>query len=242
MMEERQILMMGDQQILIFDASEVLEKSMGGKARRILGGYAAGTTRDFQNEKVIMDGVDFSYLSSNQGRINWDHTPLIIGKPLAVGMLEKGLYAKGILSEKSDYPDPKHPDTLEALDKAEWAWDYAQRHKANPEANPPLAWSVQGKKMNMGMDIVKSIVTEIALTDKAVNPADCTVTAMAKSLREQLESGVTKAVTAQSGLTVEEISHEMNKIKDHETMLKFGKSIGLSAGQTINYYHIIRGL
>lgn len=237
---------MENQQILLFDATEIcnepLDKSMGGKPRRILGGYAAGTTRDFQNEKVIMDGVDFSYLSSNQGRINWDHTPLIIGKPLAVGMLEKGLYAKGVLSEKSDYPNPTHPDTLAALDRAEWAWDYAQRHKANPEANPPLAWSVQGKKMNMGMDIVKSIVTEIALTDKAVNPTDCTVSAMAKSLREQLESGATKAVTMQSGLTAEEISHEMHKIKDHETMLKFGKSIGLSAGQTINYYHIIRGL
>ncbi len=234
--------MMEDQQILIFDASEVLEKSMGGKPRRILGGYAAGTTRDFQNEKVIMDGVDFSYLSSNQGRINWDHSPLIIGKPLAVGMLEKGLYAKGILSEKSDYPDPKHPGTLEALDKAEWAWDYAQRHKSNPEANPPLAWSVQGKKMNMGMDIVKSIVTEIALTDKAVNPADCTVTAMAKSLTEATKIESINSVVALSGIPFEEIDDLINKIKDGDSLIKFCKSIGLSADQSINFFNNVTGI
>ena len=117
--------------ILLFDASEVLEKSLNGRSRRILGGYATGATRDYQGEKVIQNGVDFSYLSSNQGRVNWDHTPLIIGKPLAAGMLEKGLYVKGMLSEKSDHPNPNHPDTIAALDRAEWAWDYAQRHKAD---------------------------------------------------------------------------------------------------------------
>ena len=231
-----------EQIILLFDASEVLEKSIGGRPRRILGGYAAGTTRDFQNEKVIMNGVDFSYLGSNQSRINWDHTSMIIGKPIAVGMLEKGLYAKGMLSEKADYPDPGHPDTLAALDKSEWAWDYAQRHKADPDANPPLAWSVQGKKMNMGMDIVKSIVTELALTDKAVNPTDCTVTAMAKSLNASLKEEAVNNVVALSGIPFEEISFEISKIKDGDSLIKFCKSIGLSADQSINFFKQVRGI
>lgn len=229
---------------LRFDISEVMEKSVGGRQRRLLGGYAAGTTRDFQDEQFLMKGMDFAYLASPQGRINWDHMmQLIIGRPVQSGMVEKGLYVKGMLSEKSDYPDMRHPDTIAALDKAEWAWDHAKRYRADSDSNAPLAWSVEGKKiMNKTGIIVKSIVTDVALTDKAVNPNDCTVSIMAKSFRDQIKSEATEAVTVQSGLTVEEIGYEMNKIKDHESMLSFGKSIGLSVDQTINYYHIIRGL
>jgi len=230
-------------QFLRFDISEVMEKAIEGRQRRLLGGYAAGTTPDFQDEQFLMKGMDFGYLASNQGRVNWDHNPrLIIGRPVQSGMFAKGLYVKGMLSEKQDYPNPSHPDTIAALDQAEWAWDQAMRHKADPQSNAPLAWSVEGKKMNKGGVIVKSLVTDVALTDKAVNPHDCTVSAMAKSMREQIETEATEAVTVLSGLSAEEISHEMGKIKDHETMLKFGKSIGLSVDQTVNFYHIIRGL
>jgi len=48
--------------ILRFDATDILEKSIGGRQRRILGGYAAGTTKDFQDEQFLMKGMDFRYL------------------------------------------------------------------------------------------------------------------------------------------------------------------------------------
>ena len=230
-------------QFLRFDISEAMEKSVEGRQRRILGGYAAGTTKDFQDEKFLLKGMNFSYLSSNQGRINWDHNPdLLIGRPVQSGMLEKGLYVKGMLSERQDYPHPTHPNTIAALDRAEWAWDQAMRHRADPLANAPLAWSVEGKKMIKGGVIEQSLVTDVALTDKAVNPHDCTVSAMAKSIREEIEKEVTEEIAIHSGLALEEIDYELSKIKDHESMLKFGKSIGLSVDHTVNLYHIIRGL
>jgi hypothetical protein len=229
-------------QVLLFQADEILEKSIGGRQRRILGGYAAGTTKDFQDEEILMKGMDFTYLSSPQGKVNWDHTALVIGKPLAVGMLEKGLYVKGILSEKSDFPNPNHPNTIEALDRAEWAWDYALRHRADPMANPPLAWSVQGKKMEKGGKIIKSIVTEVALTDHAVNPNDCTVSAMAKSFREQAKEEAVNDVVQISGISVEEINEEIGKIEDGKTLIRFCKSIGLSVDQSKNFIKIVRGL
>ena len=226
-----------DNHTLIFYATDVLEKSIDGFARkrRILGGYAAGTTKDFQDEKFLMKGMDFRYLNSPQGKVNWDHNPrLIIGKPLQVGMLEKGLYVKGMLSEKSDYPHATHPDVIAAMDMAEWAWDHALRHKADPAAVIPLAWSVEGKKMNQGGMIVKSIVTDVALTDKAVNPNDCTVSAMAKSLRNS-NAEVVAEVIERNGFPI-------NKIDSHEMFIKFCKSIGLSVDESINFFNIVRSL
>lgn len=228
---------------LRFDILEVMEKAVDGRQRRILGGYAAGTTKDFQDENFLMKGMDFSYLASNQGRINWDHNPnLIIGRPLQSGMTEKGLYVKGMLSEKQDYPNPAHPDTITALDRAEWAWDQAQRHKADPASNAPLAWSVEGKKMNKGGVIVKSLVTDVALTDKAVNPHDCTVSAMAKSLREQVEEAVSETIAAQSGLSPEEVNILLGNIKSGESFMKFCKSIGLMTDQSLKLYYNTRGI
>ena len=236
-------LSMTDTHILLFEATDVMEKAIGGRQRRILGGYAAGTTKDFQDEQFLMKGMDFSYLASNQGRINWDHNPnLIIGRPLQSGMTEKGLYVKGMLSEKQDYPNPSHPDTMTALDRAEWAWDQAMRHRADPQSNAPLAWSVEGKKMNKGGVIVKSLVTDVALTDKAVNPHDCTVSAMAKSLKEQLEAETVSEVAMQSGLSPEEISFMIVDIKDGESFMKFGKSIGLTVDQSLKLFKNTRGI
>ena len=230
-------------QFLRFDISEVMEKAIDGKQRRLLGGYAAGTTPDFQDEKFLMKGMDFSYLASPQGRINWDHNgQLIIGRPVQSGMFEKGLYVKGMLSEKDDYPDVRHPDTIAALDRAEWAWDHAMRYYKDPQSNAPLAWSVEGKKMNKGGVIVKSLVTDVALTDKAVNPHDCTVSAMAKSFREQLESETVSEVALLSGLSPEEISFLIGNVKNGESFMKFGKSIGLTVGQSLKLYKNTRGI
>lgn len=220
-----------------------MEKAIGGRQRRLLGGYAAGTTPDFQDEHFILKGMDFSYLASPQGRINWDHdNQLILGRPVQSGMFEKGLYVKGMLSEKEDYPDVRHHATIAALDKAEWAWDHALRHKADPDSNAPLGWSVEGKKMNQGGAIVKSLITDVALTDKAVNPHDCTVSAMAKSFREQIKAEVSESIVEQSGLSPEEINLLLNKIKDGESFMSFGKSIGLTVDQSLKLYKKMRGI
>ncbi len=228
---------------LRFDIVDVMEKAIGGKQRRLLGGYAAGTTKDFQDETFLMKGMDFSYLQGPQGRINWDHNGnLIIGRPVQSGMFDKGLYVKGMLSEKDDYSDMRHPDTIAALDRAEWAWDHAMRYKADPQSNAPLGWSVEGKKMNQGGTIVKSIVTDVALTDKAVNPHDCTVSAMAKSFREQIKSEAINEVVPVSGLSPEEISFMIAKIQDGESFMKFGKSIGLTVDQSKKLFLNTRGI
>jgi hypothetical protein len=229
---------------LRFEATDILEKSIGGKTRRILGGYAAGTTRDFQDEKFLMKGMNFDYLNSPQGKINWDHQQrLIIGRPLEKGiaMTGNGLYVKGMLSERSDFVG-SHKDVIEAMDIADWAWDHALRHKADPEGVIPLAWSVEGKKMNRGNMIVKSIVTDVALTDKAVNPNDCTVSAMAKSLREEIKTEEIDNVSVISGLTIDEIEENLKKIKDGESFIIFCKSIGLPAEQSFKFFNIMRGL
>lgn len=224
---------------------EAMEKAIddSGKKLRILGGYAAGTSKDYQDEQFLMKGMDFSYLGSPQGKINWDHNSrMIIGRPLQVGMVEKGLYVKGVLSRKEDYPHATHPDVISAMDQAEWAWDHALRHQSDPNTVVPLAWSVEGKKMNKGGMIVKSVVTDVALTDKAVNPTDCTVRALAKSMRDMVKQEISENVSLQSGLTIEEISHAIKNISDHEGMFNFFKSIGLSVDHTNNLYHTIRSL
>lgn len=214
-----------------------LEKSMGGTPR-ILGGYAAGTTKDFQDEQMVMKGMDFNYLKSNQGVINWDHQKrMIIGKPIPnyVGMVEgKGLYVKGILSQKSDYPNPNHPDTQKALEQAEWAWDHAMRYKSNPNSVPPLAWSIEGKMVKKGNMIYKSMATAVALTDKAINPHDCTVTALAKSFMEQ-EKEESVDILVSKGF-------DPNDITNHRKYQLFCKSIGFSVDQSEILFKKIRSL
>ena len=222
-----------------------MEKSIepGGRKRRILGGYAAGTGKDFQDEQFLMKGMNFDYLNSKQGKINWDHdSDIIIGRPIQAGMFEKGLYVKGVLAEKADYPNPTHPNTIKALDRAEWAWDYAMRNQADPEGNPPLAWSVEGGKANQGNMIVKSIVTDVALTAKAVNPNDCTVAALAKSFREQIKVATIEEVATISGIPTGELNEEIGKITNGEAFMKFCKSIGFSVDQSQNFYNNVRGL
>ena len=232
---------MNDAYILV---SEAMEKSLepGGRKRRILGGYAAGTGKDFQDEQFLMKGMNWDYLNSNQGKINWDHdSDIIIGRPIQCGMFEKGLYVKGMLSEKADYPNPTHPNTVKALDRAEWAWDYAMRNQADPDANPPLAWSVEGGKANQGSMIVKSIVTDVALTDKAVNPNDCTVSALAKSFRENTKVATMENVATLSGIPFEELDEEIFKTTNVESFMKLCKSIGFSVDQSVNLYNNVRG-
>lgn len=215
---------------------EPLEKGMSGSPMRMLGGYAAGTTKDFQDEQMVLEGMNFDYLTSNQGIINWDHNPrLIIGKPSHVGMIKgKGLYVKGILSQKSDYPNPSHPDTQKALEQAEYAWDHAMRHKSNPNVVAPLAWSIEGKKVLKSGRIYKSMATAVALTNQAVNPHDCTVTALAKSFRET-ETEETTNFLIQNGFDIDDIN-------SFEKAILFGKSIGLSVDESKNLIRKIRGL
>ncbi len=227
----------GIPQYLRFEVTDVLEKSLddSGRPRRILGGYAAGTTRDFQDEQFLLKGMNFGYLTSGQGKINWDHNPrLVIGRPLYAGMNEaKGLYVKGVLAETKDYPNPSHPDVQAALEQSEFAWDQARRHKADPVAVPPLAWSVEGGKVNQNGFLVKSIITAVALTDQAVNPHDCTVQAMAKSLRVSETADRAVRIMQASEFPIEDV-------EDGKSLVKFFKSHGYSARQAQNFYTSVR--
>ncbi|UCE67401.1 MAG: hypothetical protein JSU85_05135 [Candidatus Zixiibacteriota bacterium] len=223
---------MNEDYFLHFEATEAMEKAFGETKLRMIGGYAVGTSRDFEDERAVLSGVDFSYLKSANGVINWDHIDrLIIGKPVDVIMEPgKGLYVKGILSKMSDYPDPKHPDTRESLERAEYAWDHLLRYRSNPSTVNPLSFSIQGKKMVHNGLIVKSIATRVALTDQAINPNDCTVSALAKSLRSN-----TIQFVEDNGCSIDEI-------KDGKTFIDFCKSLGLTAVVSLKLFQKIRSL
>jgi len=224
---------------LAFIITDIMEKSLEGdsRVRRILGGFAAGTTKDFQQERMILQGIDFDYLNSPQGKLNWDHNNrLLIGRPLFVGMVpNKGLYVKSVLSEKQDYQNLNHPDTLAALDKAEWAWDQAQRHKVDPISNVPLGYSVEGLKGRQGENVIKSIVTHVALTDSAVNPNDCTVEIMAKSILAMNDDNMAKQIIKQAGFPIEEI-------KDSKSYLAQMSKAGFPPNFSVNLFKKIRSL
>lgn len=220
----------------VTDAEEQpLEKGMSSTAR-IIGGYAAGATKDFQDEQMVLKGINFDYLRSNQGVVNWDHIRrMVIGRPLFVGMLEKGLYVKGVLSKKSDYPNASHADVKKALEQADYAWDYVLRHKANPSGIPPLAWSIEGKTVSArNGTIYKSLATAVALTDKAINPHDCTVQALAKSFRETEDRETREMIDSNE--------FDPADIDSHHKYMLFCKSINLNTEQAEILYRKIRRL
>lgn len=184
---ENMIEMLGDSSPMYIEQFKILSKSLHGtKQVRLLGGLAMGTTRDFEREKAILSGIDYSYLMSGQGRLNSEHnTDLIVGRPIFAGMIpNKGLYIKGILREKSDYPDAKNKHTIDSLDKAEEYWELAKSHQNNPSANAPIGFSAEGSKLVAQGTVHRAIVTDVAVTSRAMNPHDCTVKILAKSISQ----------------------------------------------------------
>lgn len=235
---ENMVKMLGKSSALYTEQFKILEKSLNdGKQRRILGGYAAGTTRDFQDEKFILPYIDFSYLNTPNGRLNHDHNrSLIVGRPMYAGMIpDQGVYVKGILREKGDCPNPTHPNTIESLDKADELWDLAKSHQQNPSANAPLGYSVEGlKAVNKSGMIKKAIVTDVAITERAVNPNDCTVSILAKSILANQQQEAIKIIE-KTGFPVDEI----NNCKDYLAhMSKEGFPLNFSK----NLFNKIRSL
>ncbi len=224
----------GEQHIEQF---KLLEKSFdSGSTRRILGGFAAGTTRDFQGENMILSGVDFSYLNSPNGRLNYDHNPsLIVGRPMYAGMIPgRGLYVKGILREKSDCPNPSHQNTINSLDKADELWELAKSHKHNPSANAPLGFSAEGLRAVKNRNVVKSVVTDVAITERAANPTDCTIEILAKSMFQ------TQKKEAQQ--VVESFDFPVDGIKDARSYFAHMSKRGASLNFSKELFNKIRSL
>lgn len=184
---ENMISMLGDSSQMYIDQFKTLSKSLDGtKQVRLIGGLAMGTTRDFEREKAILSGIDYSYIMSGQGRLNSEHnSDLIVGRPIFAGMIpNKGLYIKGILREKNDFPNPSNQNTISSLNKAEEYWELAKSHQNNPSANAPIGFSAEGQKMVEQGTVHRAIVTDVAVTARAMNPHDCTVSILAKSISQ----------------------------------------------------------
>lgn len=227
--------MLGDSASTYTDQFKKLEKSFAGnQQRRILGGFAMGTSKDFQAENVILKGVDYSYLNSEQGRVNHNHkSNIIVGRPMYVGMIpDRGLYLKAILREKSDCPNASHPDTVEAINKAEFLWELAKSHSENPGANAPLAFSVEGGKWVDQGEVYKSYVTDVALTERAINPMDCTVKILAKAI---LEKDQQKAIQ-----TVEQTGFPIDELDDVKSYLAHMSKRGCPLEYSKNLFNQIR--
>lgn len=209
------------------DQFKTLEKSFNdNKQRRILGGFALGTTRDFEGEKAIVSNTDYSFLMTGNGRLNSEHnTDLIVGRPIYAGMVpNRGLYIKGILREKSDFPNPKNQNTIDALNKAEEYWELAKSHQTNPSANGPIGFSAEGSKMVSNGVIIRPIVTDIAVSPRVMNPHDCTVSILAKSISQSQQQEAVQIVKS-FGFPVDEIEN----VKDYLALMsKKGASLKFS--------------
>lgn len=210
---------------LRFEVTEIMEKSINNRPRRVLGGFAAGTTKDFADERILLKGMDWRYLMSPAGKTNWDHDDqLVVGKPIYAGMRKsQGLFVESLLKEKEDFKgiNFNHPKISEALDRAEYAWEYAQQYKKDRDGVSPLAYSVQGLKVNDKGLLVQTLVKHVALTDQPVNPWDCTVTDMAKSLKE-----ANLASQAINYLKVNEMPLDEINFSDVKSFVTLFKSFG----------------
>ena len=214
-----------------------LEKSFNdGKQRRILGGFALGTTRDFEGERAIVANTDYSFLMTKNGRLNSEHnTDLIVGRPIYAGLIpDRGLYAKGILRENSDYPNAKNRNTIESLNKAEEYWELAKSHQNNPSANGPIGFSAEGSKMVSNGVIIRPIVTDIAVSARVMNPHDCTVSILAKS--------ISKTQAQEAINIVKSFGFPVDEIEDAKGYYAHMSNEGASLEFSTNLFNKIRSL
>lgn len=155
------------------------------KGRRLIKGFASTEALDKDREQVLQKGIDFSPLARD-GFINWDHlyeevvpgvqVPFIIGHPVQVEMLAKGLFVEGELLQGT----PEEIAVSPRLRLASEAW--LLQNKLQKSGQRSLAWSVEGGvRERRGNKVVRSVVKNLALTHKPVNP-ECTVESFAKSL------------------------------------------------------------
>ena len=221
---------------------EKFEKST--RVRRYLQGFAAGANRDFELDKFLVKNIDFSYLQSAQGSTNYDHDiRLRIGRPIYAGLMndpsdnQEKLYYSTTLMERQDYPGVQYKDIENSLEAAEKVWAMQKAHERDPLGMAPHAFSVEGgKKVDHGNNIIKSLVTAVAVTPHAVNPNECTVQAFAKSLKMGIESKKATDSLIRAKFPIEEIN-------DFDSLMLFcRKSFGMSADESYNFIKIARGL
>ncbi len=220
---------------------EKFEKS--NRVRRYLQGFAAGANRDFELDKFLVKSIDFSYLKSPQGSTNYDHdSRLRIGRPIFAGLMndpkdnQQKLYYSTTLMERQDYPGVQYKDIEDSLEAAEKVWAMQKAHEADPLGMAPHAFSVEGGKQVKHGNIVKSLVTAVAVTPHAVNPEECTVQAFAKSLKAGIQAE--EAVNL-----LETKSFPLEEINDFDSLMVFcRKSFGMSADESYNFIKTVRGL
>lgn len=173
---------------LSFNITKALLKSSPGntKKRRVIAGLAATDKLDWQGQKILLEGINYEYLRRGSGRLNWNHdNDFIIGEPSYVEMQKEGLYVECTLYEKTPSLNISTTKMRDSLEKAEWAWDYANTVAQN--GGTPLSYSVEGPPPKVvGNKIVKCMVTKVALTDEPVNTS-CSTSALVKSMKYAIQ-------------------------------------------------------
>jgi hypothetical protein len=129
----------------------------------ILGGIASTSDEDTDEEELIPEGFDISYLKE-RGFVNWNHKKdpeYIIGEPIeAVNRKGEGLYVKAQL-----YPDS---------DLAKKVYKLANTLKKNSKIKRRLGFSIEGRATERDplnpKRVLKALITGIAITHSPKNP------------------------------------------------------------------------
>jgi hypothetical protein len=138
---------------------EALEKSETDPKddTRYVQGIASTDHTDLQNEKVVQNGIDFSYFTKH-GFINDDHKPGVenkVGEPVEVRLTKAGLWIKALLykgKERSDY----------------W-WEHLTSLEQS-KSTRKVGFSIQGKvQRRNGNSITKCWIQDVAITASPVN-------------------------------------------------------------------------
>lgn len=168
---------------VLFEMPVELEliKSIGG-GKRIIRGYASTEAIDRDGEIILQNGIDFTPLLKS-GFLNYDHQfksmngarlPIIVGYPTKAEVKNKGLWVECEML-KSD-----GNSSSEQLRLADELWEMGQAFQRSGGTRS-LAYSVEGGVVQRrGSRIVKSVVRDLAITHKPVNP-NATVELFAKS-------------------------------------------------------------
>lgn len=140
-----------------------IEKSVNEAGEKVmkLGGIASTTRKDTDNESLIPEGFDISYLKE-KGIVNWNHSKspeAIIGEPTKCQMTKKGLYVESELYADSDL--------------ANKVYTLAETLNKNSKKRR-LGYSIEGKVLARDplddTKVTKALITNVALTISPKNP------------------------------------------------------------------------
>lgn len=133
-----------------------------------IGGVAATDSEDQEGERILMKGLDTSYLESGRAVFNWNHGSMpedIVGEIDVFRKDNKKLYVEGFL--------------YKGVSKAEDIYKLMKARES--QSTRRLGFSVEGKiRQREDNKILKSWVKAVAITHEPVNPY--TVADLVKSL------------------------------------------------------------